>query len=88
MLIEYCYYFSFQYAHRKCVQHWCNEKGDITCEICHKVYYYTDMFFTSKAFGSCNVMMGRIMVNIFLCNFIEPRISYVMSLKRENEGNC
>lgn len=26
-----------QYAHRKCVQHWCNEKGDITCEICHQV---------------------------------------------------
>ncbi|KAJ6910007.1 hypothetical protein NC652_020879 [Populus alba x Populus x berolinensis] len=28
----------FQYAHRKCVQHWCNEKGDITCEICHQPY--------------------------------------------------
>ncbi|XP_076929980.1 uncharacterized protein LOC143594599 [Bidens hawaiensis] len=27
-----------QYAHRKCVQHWCNEKGDITCEICHQPY--------------------------------------------------
>lgn len=26
-----------QYAHRKCVQHWCNEKGDTTCEICHQV---------------------------------------------------
>lgn len=26
-----------QFAHRKCVQRWCNEKGDITCEICHKV---------------------------------------------------
>ncbi|XP_057495102.1 uncharacterized protein LOC130780147 [Actinidia eriantha] len=29
---------SLKYAHRKCVQHWCNEKGDITCEICHKHY--------------------------------------------------
>ncbi|CAN1313649.1 E3 ubiquitin-protein ligase MARCHF3 [Linum perenne] len=29
---------SLKYAHRKCVQHWCNEKGDITCEICHKLY--------------------------------------------------
>ncbi|PSR88312.1 E3 ubiquitin-protein like [Actinidia chinensis var. chinensis] len=29
---------SLEYAHRKCVQHWCNEKGDITCEICHKPY--------------------------------------------------
>ncbi|MBA0751695.1 hypothetical protein Gogos_000601 [Gossypium gossypioides] len=28
---------SLKYAHRKCVQHWCNEKGDIICEICHQV---------------------------------------------------
>nr|CAD1842701.1 unnamed protein product [Ananas comosus var. bracteatus] len=25
---------SLKYAHRKCVQRWCNEKGDTTCEIC------------------------------------------------------
>ncbi|KAG6405628.1 hypothetical protein SASPL_133220 [Salvia splendens] len=29
---------SLKYAHHKCVQHWCNEKGDITCEICHQPY--------------------------------------------------
>ena len=29
--------FIIQFAHRKCVQRWCNEKGDITCEICHQV---------------------------------------------------
>ncbi|MBA0698933.1 hypothetical protein Goari_000611 [Gossypium aridum] len=29
---------SLKYAHRKCVQHWCNEKGDIICEICHQSY--------------------------------------------------
>ncbi|KAL6505608.1 hypothetical protein OROHE_022987 [Orobanche hederae] len=29
---------SLKYAHRKCVQYWCNEKGDITCEICHQLY--------------------------------------------------
>ncbi|KAM0936419.1 putative E3 ubiquitin-protein ligase MARCH [Dioscorea sansibarensis] len=29
---------SLKYAHRACVQHWCNEKGDITCEICHEPY--------------------------------------------------
>ncbi|CAO2828785.1 unnamed protein product [Amaranthus hypochondriacus] len=29
---------SLKYAHRKCVQRWCNEKGDIICEICHKIY--------------------------------------------------
>ncbi|CAL9089270.1 uncharacterized protein LOC135623463 [Musa acuminata AAA Group] len=25
---------SLKYAHRKCIQKWCNEKGDTTCEIC------------------------------------------------------
>ncbi|KAG2675596.1 hypothetical protein I3760_12G012100 [Carya illinoinensis] len=29
---------SLKFAHRKCVQRWCNEKGDITCEICHRPY--------------------------------------------------
>ncbi|KAG0480390.1 hypothetical protein HPP92_011248 [Vanilla planifolia] len=29
---------SLKYAHRECVQRWCNEKGDITCEICHEPY--------------------------------------------------
>ncbi|THF98809.1 hypothetical protein TEA_026599 [Camellia sinensis var. sinensis] len=28
---------SLKFAHRKCVQRWCNEKGDITCEICHQM---------------------------------------------------
>ncbi|KAM7270966.1 hypothetical protein ACFE04_030180 [Oxalis oulophora] len=26
------------YAHRKCVQRWCNEKGNTTCEICHQPF--------------------------------------------------
>ncbi|PHT95636.1 hypothetical protein T459_03518 [Capsicum annuum] len=26
------------FAHRKCIQKWCNKKGDITCEICNKVF--------------------------------------------------
>ncbi|KAM7475628.1 hypothetical protein LguiB_022871 [Lonicera macranthoides] len=29
---------SLKFAHRKCVQRWCNEKGDTTCEICHQPY--------------------------------------------------
>ncbi|XP_009616758.1 uncharacterized protein [Nicotiana tomentosiformis] len=29
---------SLKFAHRACVQHWCDEKGDITCEICHQQY--------------------------------------------------
>ncbi|CAM8885729.1 unnamed protein product [Rhodiola kirilowii] len=29
---------SLKYAHRQCVQRWCDEKGDTTCEICHQPY--------------------------------------------------
>eukprot|EP00252_Welwitschia_mirabilis_P027851 TRINITY_DN9721_c0_g1_i1.p1 TRINITY_DN9721_c0_g1~~TRINITY_DN9721_c0_g1_i1.p1 ORF type:complete len:123 (+),score=16.44 TRINITY_DN9721_c0_g1_i1:25-369(+) len=29
---------SMKYAHRNCVQRWCNEKGDTTCEICQETY--------------------------------------------------
>lgn len=29
---------SLKFAHRKCVQRWCNEKGSIICEICHQPY--------------------------------------------------
>ncbi|KAI9162303.1 hypothetical protein LWI28_025952 [Acer negundo] len=29
---------SLKYAHRKCVQRWCNEKGDTICEICLEQY--------------------------------------------------
>lgn len=29
---------SLKYAHRRCIQRWCNEKGDTICEICHQHY--------------------------------------------------
>ncbi|XWS36900.1 hypothetical protein CRYUN_Cryun20dG0125100 [Craigia yunnanensis] len=29
---------SLKYAHRKCVQRWCNIKGDTICEICHQQF--------------------------------------------------
>lgn len=29
---------SLKYAHRRCVQRWCNEKGDTICEICHEPF--------------------------------------------------
>ncbi|CAM6081811.1 unnamed protein product [Calypogeia fissa] len=29
---------SIKYAHRKCVQQWCNQKGDTICEICLQPY--------------------------------------------------
>ncbi|GLU10708.1 hypothetical protein SLE2022_274940 [Rubroshorea leprosula] len=29
---------SLKYAHRKCIQRWCNEKGDTTCEICQQQF--------------------------------------------------
>ncbi|KAK1280477.1 hypothetical protein QJS04_geneDACA002980 [Acorus gramineus] len=29
---------SLKYAHRKCIQRWCDEKGDTTCEICRQQF--------------------------------------------------
>ncbi|KAH9320573.1 hypothetical protein KI387_015212, partial [Taxus chinensis] len=29
---------SLKYVHIKCLQRWCNEKGDTICEICHQPY--------------------------------------------------
>lgn len=29
---------TLKYAHRRCVQRWCNEKGDTMCEICHEPF--------------------------------------------------
>ncbi|KAE8665860.1 hypothetical protein F3Y22_tig00112523pilonHSYRG00020 [Hibiscus syriacus] len=30
---------SLKFAHRKCIQRWCNEKGDLICEICHQFFF-------------------------------------------------
>ncbi|KAH9313703.1 hypothetical protein KI387_022330, partial [Taxus chinensis] len=35
---SFSFVFYSSYVHRKCVQRWCNEKGDTTCEICHQPY--------------------------------------------------
>ncbi|KAI0522789.1 hypothetical protein KFK09_005174 [Dendrobium nobile] len=29
---------TMKYAHRKCIQRWCDEKGDIICEICRRPF--------------------------------------------------
>lgn len=29
---------SLKYAHRRCIQRWCNEKGNTECEICHQPF--------------------------------------------------
>lgn len=29
-----------KFAHRDCIQRWCNEKGNTTCEICLQVLYF------------------------------------------------
>lgn len=29
---------TLKFAHRKCIQKWCNKKGNTTCEICNQVY--------------------------------------------------
>lgn len=33
---------SLKYAHRTCVQRWCDEKGDTICEICLKLVFVDD----------------------------------------------
>ena len=53
-----------QYAHRKCVQHWCNEKGDITCEICHQVSF-TYLFSCHIYCCSKVVMMSWFMTMVY-----------------------
>ncbi|CDP10865.1 unnamed protein product [Coffea canephora] len=29
---------TLKFAHRKCIQRWCNKKGDIRCEICNQMF--------------------------------------------------
>ncbi|WOK96487.1 hypothetical protein Cni_G05194 [Canna indica] len=29
---------TIKFAHRKCIQKWCNKKGNITCEICNQIF--------------------------------------------------
>ncbi|KAK8703129.1 hypothetical protein V6N13_021458 [Hibiscus sabdariffa] len=43
---------SLKFAHRKCVQCWCDEKGDITCEICHQ-YFVSSHFSVTFIFVTC-----------------------------------
>ncbi|CAL5399393.1 unnamed protein product [Camellia sinensis] len=31
-------YGSLKYVHRRCIQRWCNKKGDSVCEICHQPF--------------------------------------------------
>ncbi|KAF8716274.1 hypothetical protein HU200_002452 [Digitaria exilis] len=39
---------SLKYAHRKCIQRWCDEKGDTICEIC--LQQFTPNYTTSSKF--------------------------------------
>lgn len=47
-----------QYAHRRCVQRWCNEKGNTTCEICQQVdtfpVHFTFHQVNDRIFFDCN----------------------------------
>ncbi|KAG6536548.1 hypothetical protein ZIOFF_001606 [Zingiber officinale] len=40
---------SFQFAHRECVQRWCDEKGSNVCEICRQVFEPGYTFSEKKA---------------------------------------
>nr|GMD60096.1 E3 ubiquitin-protein ligase MARCH8-like [Ipomoea batatas] len=36
---------TLKYAHRACLQSWCNEKGNTMCEICNQVIKFFSFFF-------------------------------------------
>ncbi|CAH8367971.1 unnamed protein product [Eruca vesicaria subsp. sativa] len=38
-------HWKLSFVHRKCVQRWCNEKGNTLCEICHQFFFF--LFFLS-----------------------------------------
>lgn len=74
---------SVKFAHRKCVQRWCNEKGDTTCEICHQTYKsgytalprptsvdprYND---NEDEMGDSSILMGQNFVDVDYDDFSE-----------------
>ncbi|KAK8703128.1 hypothetical protein V6N13_021457 [Hibiscus sabdariffa] len=46
------------FAHRKCVQRWCDEKGDITCEICHQ-YFVSSHSSVTFIFVTCHLLLRQ-----------------------------
>ena len=62
---------TLQYAHRICVQRWCNEKGDTTCEICQQVCtLFLLSYSTYKLFKfvrkKCLIMFPSILLIVLL----------------------
>ncbi|PKA63501.1 E3 ubiquitin-protein ligase MARCH6 [Apostasia shenzhenica] len=63
---------SLKYAHRKCVQRWCDEKGNTTCEICQQqfkpgytatpqLFYFGRMSFRERdALDSRNITLSEL----------------------------
>ncbi|KAH6834923.1 hypothetical protein C2S53_007295 [Perilla frutescens var. hirtella] len=43
-----------KFAHRKCIQRWCNKKGDITCEICSQAF--SPNYFCPPPRGNADVL--------------------------------
>ncbi|KAG2617683.1 hypothetical protein PVAP13_3NG182970 [Panicum virgatum] len=43
---------SLKYAHRKCIQRWCDEKGDTICEICLQLFQHgrNTIFFSAPGY--------------------------------------
>ncbi|XP_075498575.1 putative E3 ubiquitin ligase SUD1 isoform X7 [Primulina tabacum] len=72
---------SLKYAHPKCVQRWCNEKGDTICEICHQfmvllVLRHTLPFILYGAGEySISLFMVRLHILMFFLKFSILRMS-------------
>uniref|UniRef100_A0A0D3H0M2 RING-CH-type domain-containing protein n=1 Tax=Oryza barthii TaxID=65489 RepID=A0A0D3H0M2_9ORYZ len=70
---------SLKYAHRACVQRWCDEKGDLTCEICHEPYKHGGMiiycmFFLMRLSSSSLVYSGGWTITGTAFDLRDPRI--------------
>ncbi|CAF2145074.1 hypothetical protein BRARA_B03815 [Brassica rapa] len=70
---------SLKYAHRKCVQRWCNEKGDTICEICHKSY---QPGYTAPPPDDTIIDMGEDWANGVPLDLNDPRILAMAAAER------
>lgn len=62
-----------QFAHRKCIQRWCNKKGGITCEICNQVLY-----FAYSQYIPPNTFLWDSVFIVWLVSFIYQHYSLIL----------
>lgn len=66
-----------QFAHRKCIQKWCNKKGDITCEICNQVGCHILFYVLDFCLKDCKLLYKSMnyvvhLLQVFTPNYLPP----------------